>query len=218
VENKMQSEVISVTHLTDSVFVLRLARNGLVFKAGQYIVLGFPGERIAREYSIYSAEQDEYIELLIREVDQGDMSRRLKQLSPGDKLEISGPFGFFVLTKQVIGADQPVVFVATGTGISPFRSMIRSYTGLDYTLLHGVRYRYEAYHRTAYDPARFILCLSGEDRLDYQGRVSDYLAEKQLDRNALYYLCGNSAMVDDVTDILEVNGILPDQIKTEIFF
>jgi ferredoxin/flavodoxin---NADP+ reductase len=169
----MQSKVVSVTGLSDSAFVLRVERNRLEFRAGQYVVLGFSGERIAREYSIYSSEHDPYIDLLIKEVDQGVVSRRLKRLRPGDILDVSGPFGFFILSDRVIHDRQPVVFVATGTGISPFRSFILSYPNIDYTLLHGIRHRSEAYHMGDYDPARYIRlfvarCRHGVQRACYR--------------------------------------------------
>ncbi len=214
----MQSKVLSVVWLSDSAFVLRMERNGLEFRAGQYVVLGFPGERISREYSIYSSEHDPYIDLLIKEVDQGVVSRRLRQLMPGDLLELSGPFGFFILSDQVIHDRKPVVFVATGTGISPFRSFILSYPDIEYTLLHGIRYRSEAYHMDDYDPARYIACLSRDAGMGYKVRVTGYLSQNDIHTDAFYYLCGNSAMIDEVIDMLEVGGVSPGQIKTEVFF
>jgi ferredoxin/flavodoxin---NADP+ reductase len=214
----MQSKVLSNTWLSDTTFVLRIERNGLEFRAGQYVVLGFPGERISREYSIYSSERDPYIDLLIKEVDQGEMTPRLKQLMPDDLLTIDGPFGFFVMPDLVIHERQPVVFVATGTGISPFRSFILSYPDIEYTLLHGIRHLSETYHMHDYDPARYIPCVSSGEGYGFRGRVTDYLSHNEINTNAFYYLCGNSAMVDEVIDILEERGISPDRIKTEIFF
>ncbi|HPR59969.1 MAG TPA: FAD-binding oxidoreductase [Prolixibacteraceae bacterium] len=216
--NKIQSKVLSVSNVTDSAYVLRLERNGFEFKAGQYLVLSIPGERKAREYSIYSSESDNYIELLIKEVDPGEMSRQLKYLKVGAKVEISGPFGYFILSNDAIVNNIPVVFVATGTGISPFRSIIRSNPELNYKVLHGVRYKTEAYHFTDYKSDRYQLCSSRENGIGYNGRVTDYIAENGVSKNALYYLCGNSAMINDVTDLLEEHGVLPDQIKTEVFF
>ena len=214
----MQSKVLSVTGLSDTTFVLRMERNGLEFRAGQYVVLGFPGERLSREYSIYSSELDPFIELLIKEVDPGEMSYRLKHLKPGDTLEVSGPFGFFVLVDQLIEDRQAVFFIATGTGISPFRSFILSNPGINYTLLHGVRRRSEAYHMKDYDPARYIPCFSHHGGKGYKGRVTDYLSQNDMNTNAFYYLCGNSSMIDDVIDILEARGVSHGQIKTEVFF
>lgn len=217
-KNILQTKVLSVSNVTDSAYVLRIERNGFEFKAGQYLVLNIPVERKAREYSIYSSETDNFIELLIKEVDPGEMSRQLKYLKVGTKVEISGPFGYFILSNDAITSNTPVFFVATGTGISPFRSIIRSNPALNYKVLHGVRYKTEAYHYTDYEEGRYQLCSSRENGIGYKGRVTDFISENGINKNALYYLCGNSAMINDVTDLLEERGILPDKIKTEVFF
>jgi ferredoxin--NADP+ reductase len=122
------------------------------------------------------------------------------------------------LPNEVIKNNQPVIFVATGTGISPLRSIILSNPELDYTVLHGVRYKYEAYNKEDYATERFVLCSSKENGTGYKGRVTDYLKENDINKKTLYYLCGNSAMVDEATEILEEKGLSPDNIKTEVFF
>lgn len=217
-KEKIQCKVLGVRDITESTYVLRIERNAFEFKAGQYLVLSIPSDRKAREYSIYSAEQDDYLELLIKEVQPGEMSQQLKYLKVGSKVEISGPFGFFILKDEVIEKQQPVIFVATGTGISPFHSIILSNPKLDYRVIHGVRYKYEAYQKEDYDTSRYQLCSSRENGIGYKGRVTDFLKAEPVNTKALYYLCGNSAMVDEVSDFLEENGLPVDQIKTEIFF
>lgn len=215
---KIQSKVIEIRNITESTYILRLERNGFEFKAGQYLVLSVPDEKKAREYSIYSSEQDDFIELLIKEVNPGELSRELKYLKVGTKVQIGGPFGYFILKDEVIQKKQPVIFVATGTGISPFHSIILSNTELDYKILHGVRYKFEAYEKEHYEAGRFQLCSSAENGIGFKGRVTDFLANQEVNHEALYYLCGNSAMVDDVTDLLEERGLPPENIKTEVFF
>ncbi len=218
-KDKIQSKVIEIKSVTDSTYLLRLERNGFEFRAGQYLVLSIPGDRKAREYSIYSSEQDPYIDLLIKEVDPGgEVSKDLRHLKVGTAVQISGPFGFFIVKDEVIEKKQPIVFVATGTGISPFRSIIRSYPNLNYKIIHGVRSANEAYHTEDYPKEKFVLCTSRDDNGDYKCRVTDYLNDQPINKNALYYLCGNSAMVDQVTDFLEENDFPLEQIKTEIFF
>lgn len=217
-KEKIQSKVLEIRNVTESTYILRLERNGFEFKAGQYLVLSVPGERKAREYSIYSGEQDDFIDLLIKEVNPGELSRELKYLKPGTKVQISGPFGYFILKDEVIKNKQKVIFVATGTGISPFHSIVLSNPELDYQMIHGVRYKYEAYQKEDYSADRFQLCSSRENGIGYKGRVTDYLKTQKVDKKALYYLCGNSAMVDEVIDFLEEQGLPADNIKTEIFF
>src|SRR5674476_1266914 len=92
------SKILDVRNLTESTYVLRLEKSDFEFKAGQYLVLNVPGENKAREYSIYSPENTPYIDLLIKEVDEGEISKELKYLKVGTKVEITGPFGFFLLT------------------------------------------------------------------------------------------------------------------------
>ncbi|HKK80702.1 MAG TPA: FAD-binding oxidoreductase, partial [Prolixibacteraceae bacterium] len=99
---KIQSKVLSVENLTESAYIIRIERNGFDFKPGQYLVLSVPDEAKARQYSIYSSEGDDFIELLIKEVDPGKLSRELKYLKVGTKVQISGPFGYFTLPSEVI--------------------------------------------------------------------------------------------------------------------
>ena len=57
----------------------------------------YPGNNQVREYSIYSTEQDTSLEVLIKEVDNGLVSRQLRKLIPGELLEVDGPFGYFTI-------------------------------------------------------------------------------------------------------------------------
>jgi ferredoxin/flavodoxin---NADP+ reductase len=75
---------------------------------------------------------------LVREIEGGKVSGRLKKLKPGTEIEVEGPFGFFKFDPEKF-ASQKFLFVATGTGISPFHSFVRTFPELDYQLVHGVR-------------------------------------------------------------------------------
>src|SRR5664279_1936974 len=133
------SKILEIRNLTESTYVLRLEKSDFEFKAGQYLVLNVPGENKAREYSIYSPEAASYIDLLIKEVDKGEISKELKYLKVGTKVEITGPFGFFVLRDNEPAKNNHFTFIATGTGIAPFHSIILSNPGLNYLMIHGVR-------------------------------------------------------------------------------
>ncbi|MCX7848319.1 MAG: hypothetical protein N2595_09865 [bacterium] len=63
--------VLGVRELTRHTFVLRIERNNVACTAGQCVTLGLHGSGINREYSLYSGEQDDYFEFLIREVEGG---------------------------------------------------------------------------------------------------------------------------------------------------
>ena len=212
------SKVLGIRNLTESTYVLRLEKVNFEFKAGQYLVLNVPGEYKAREYSIYSPEEAPYIDLLIKEVDDGEVSKELKYMKIGTKVEITGPFGFFVLRDNPSGKINHYTFVATGTGISPFHSIILSNPALDYEVIHGVRHGYEAYDSSDYQENRYHLCTSREHGENFYGRVTQYLKKKGIGKNSIFYICGNSGMVNEVTELLEQNGVSPENIRTEVFF
>ncbi len=210
-------QLTKIESLTPETFVLHFERNGLMFTPGQYVVLRDPDTGEGREYSIYSSLQDKDLSFLIREVNGGSFSRFLMHLQPESLMYIEGPSGFFVLDENIKNGH-PVLFVATGTGISPFHSFVRSYQGLNYMLLHGVHFADEAYGKKSFNPTRYCLCTSREERGDYFGRVTYYLKEYPVDPHTICYLCGNSAMIDEVTGILEDYRIPPENIRTEVFF
>lgn len=209
--------VQGVRHLTDSTYVLRFDRNGRKFRAGQHVILGIKDENNAREYSVYSAEGDDFFEVLIKEVLEGDVSKRLKKLRPGSELQMDGPMGFFTMGQETIEAGK-VMLIATGTGIAPFRSFVRSNPQLDYHVLHGVRYGNESYDQAEYDSARFTLCTSGDETGNFTGRVTDYLRSHEMDGATQYFLCGNVKMIHEAFDILKNKGVPEDHMHAEVYF
>ena len=208
---------LSVRHLTSSTFVLRIDRHNVNTVAGQCVTLGVTGSGINREYSLYSGEQDDFFEFLIREIEGGQVSSELKRCRPGDPVDFDGPYGQFVL-RDPENQSLDCLFIATGVGIAPYRSFIRSYPCLNYTILHGIRYLEERYDYQEYDPERYICCLSCEAGGDFQGRVSDYIISHPVDPATICYLCGNNAMIAETYDILREQGLDGDHIFTEIFF
>ena len=211
-----EHRILQLRHLTSSSFVVRMERDKLDFRTGQFILLGLNGTD-HREYSVYSGENDDYLEVLVREVDGGKVSGKLKKLKPGDRIKVDGPFGFFKFSPESY-AMKKFLFVATGTGISPFHSFVRSHAGLDYQLVHGVRFANEAYDHNDFEKERVTLCTSGELKGDFNGRVTDYLVEQKIDNNTNCFLCGNSEMIYEVFDILTAKGIPVSNIYSEVYF
>lgn len=90
------------------------------FVPGQYVTLRY--EEVARTYSIASSPNNDEMELCIRRVPGGTLTPKLcETLAVGDEISIRGPNGDFVLTEP---SEQHLVFIATGTGVAPFKSMI----------------------------------------------------------------------------------------------
>ena len=209
--------VLEVRHLNESTYVLRFERDDMEFEPGQYVSVGLQGDINMREYSIYSTTTDPYLEILVKEVDAGYVSRKLKLLAPGDLVYVEGPFGFFTSTAEQ--RQLPLFFIGTGTGISPFHAYAGSFHQLNYTLIHGVRHLNEQHEHDYYDPKRLVSCVSGESGGSFHGRVTDYLRSlPRLDADGQYYLCGNCDMIYEVYDILTTAEIPANQIFAEVYF
>jgi ferredoxin--NADP+ reductase/benzoate/toluate 1,2-dioxygenase reductase subunit len=223
-------EIHRVLHLRDissSAFVLRFSRESLSFRAGQWVNIGLPRTRHQREYSLYSSPGDSFLEILVKEIPEGTVSRALHRCRPGDTLEVDGPHGSFSLAEGT-RASVRFLFVATGTGVSPFHCFARDNPGLDYLLLHGVRDAAELYDSGSFAPDRFIPCISrghGAKSAEYRGasnayagRVTAYLAEQPVEPSRYCYLCGNSDMIYEAYALLRKRGVPHSRIFAEVYF
>jgi ferredoxin/flavodoxin---NADP+ reductase len=206
-----------IRYLTDTAFILQLPKSRFKFEAGQHISLSIAGDYQSREYSIYTPEDAPYLEVLVKEVDGGYFSPKLKYLKTGDKVEVHGPFGRFGLNSSKRNTHQHV-FIASGTGIAPFHSIIKSNPDIDYQIIHGVRYGNEAYERGEYDSERFLLCTSRDGSGDYHGRLTGYLQNALFKKNTCFYLCGNSDMIFEAMEIIKEKGFTRDDVTVEVYF
>lgn len=210
-------KVERIRSLTEHTFVLSLPKSRFKFVAGQHISLSIAGDYQSREYSIYSAEEDENLEVLVKEVEGGYFSPKLKHLKVGDMVEVHGPFGKFGLDEKNKESHKHI-FIASGTGIAPFRSIIKTNPALDYHLIHGVRYAEEGYGIEEYEADRFTLCTSRDKKGDFNGRLTEYLKNTEFDKNTCFYLCGNSDMIFDSMEILNDKGFGRENITVEVYF
>lgn len=213
----MLHKIQSIRYLTDSTYVIRMEKNNFEFRSGQYLSLGLPDDSNMREYSIYSGDNDPYLEVLIKEVKEGDVSVLLKKTRVGQALNVEGPYGFFTLREEDI-KNREFLFLATGTGISPFHSFVRSNSKLNYKLVHGIRYCDEAYEKDTYEAKRYTAATSQDVKGEYHGRLTNYIKTLNPKPDTLCYLCGNVDMIHDAYDILQEKGIPVDQIHSEVYF
>ena len=210
-------KVEQIRHLTESTFIVRIERKDLPFTPGQHLVVGRRGEGEFRQYSILSGISDPFFEILVKEVEDGTVSPKLKKLKPGDEVEINGPMGYFTLSKTQRSVH-PLVFIATGTGIAPFNSFVNSYNDLNYKVIHGVRTSNESYAKDSFQKNRFVLCTSREQGENFNGRVTEYLKKAYFPKETLFYLCGNSEMIFDSMEILKEKGLNPNYMFAEVYF
>ena len=96
-------------------------------QAGQHVdvrLTADDGYQAERSYSIASGPEDDHLVLTVERLDDGEVSPYLVGvLAPGDELELRGPIGGYFVWNQSLGG--PLLLVAGGSGIVPFRSILR---------------------------------------------------------------------------------------------
>src|SRR6478735_5259208 len=125
--------VLAQTRWTDRLLSLRIdipkGAAALPFEAGQFarLALDIGGERIARPYSFVNAPGSAPLEFYYAIVPEGPLSPRLANLSAGDRVYVApNPAGFLVLSEVPEATN--LWLLATGTGVGPFLSILRTET------------------------------------------------------------------------------------------
>jgi NAD(P)H-flavin reductase len=222
------AQVESIKNLTHDVrrLDLRLIEpRAISFKPGQFISFEMPhpqtGRLVTRAYSIASQPtRPDVITLLFNQVSGGPGSGFLFDLQAGEKTQFKGPAGHFYLRDD---PGRELLFIASGTGIAPIRSMLLANAErpdpIPATLFWGLRSQRDLYDQeelvelTRRMPTfTAITTLSRPDPgwSGSSGRVLRLIEERIASvKNLAVYLCGNSAMIVDATSLLQKNGLCP---------
>lgn len=222
--------------LTPTVFELAFTPSApLAFKAGQFISIVIPGagpkgRDLRRAYSIASAPGKQPIELCVKLVEQGPGTNFLHNLRPGDTFRGFAPYGDFTYEPR---AGRHACFIATGTGIAPFRAMamseeFKAHRPKSALALLGVRTADELLYEGDFARAggvQWVATVSqpapGSGWSGFKGRVTDYLRALGADypwAETEFYLCGNGAMINEVKAILADHGVSKDSIHMEKYY
>jgi ferredoxin/flavodoxin---NADP+ reductase len=211
--------VQDVIRRSSSIFELRLERGNIDFTPGDCMSVYFGDNGSYREYSIASGVNDPYLGFIIRNMEHSQTTDYLRRLRTGDRLKVSQPYGWFRPGKR--HGKNPFVFIATGTGIAPFLSYLRSDPqNPPVQFLYGVR-RFEDAIGYDYFSKRCptTLAVTGEIIGNtHHGRITDLLSQLPLTPKTHYYLCGLDVMIEDVSNWLDARGVEPTNIHREIFF
>ncbi len=193
------------------------------FVAGQWLSFQATkpdGEEITRAYSIASSPaEDNRFALCLNRVQDGFTSNYLCDMKVGDEIACSGPFGDFILRPPM----RDTIFIATGTGIAPFRSMLHwllaeesRHQGKKLWLVFGNRtekdiYYHDEFLRLAAQHANFnylpTLSRGDADWKGLRGYVQGHvpgIAQGRTDMHA--YVCGLDKMVKANRDLLKSLG------------
>ncbi len=222
---KFESEVIAVRKLTDDVKEIILQKPAdFSFVPGQFItlILQKEGKEFRRSYSIASKDNNGNIELCIKILKEGQGTSLIDNWNIGEIIKAIGPLGKFVLDNK--SKDKDIVFVSTGTGITPFRSMIyyalKHNFGRNIFLVAG--YKNEAdilYDKefkqlaTHYKNFSYHAVLSRS--VTQEKKYVQDMLEEIFNPTADYYICGLKDMIFSVRDLLLEKGVPQEQIFFE---
>jgi ferredoxin--NADP+ reductase len=251
-EMTLNARVTQRTELAPGLLILRVTPIGWTlppFVPGQFTVLALPGSArrcevaeaepqepdpqklIRRAYSIASSSiEKEYLEFYISLVLSGALTPRLFALELGERLWLA-PKATGMFTLKDVPEHKHVVFIATGTGLAPYMSMLRTYLEADkprkFAVLHGAYHSWDLGYRTelftlqrlcrnfAYlpiinDPQGEFVPWKGPTGLVQdlwaRGAVKAAWGFQPTPENTDVFLCGNPAMIDSVTALLAKEG------------
>jgi ferredoxin-NADP reductase len=203
-------------------------------RAGQHVDVRLTAEdgyQAQRSYSIASGPEDRELVLTVERLEDGEVSPYLvDELRPGDELELRGPIGGYFVWERSLGG--PLQMVAGGSGVVPFRSMLRHWAAGERAVPTGLLYSSRTlpdviYHdeltRVGSDGAEVRVALTREwpeDWEGHRGRIDRALLEQSIrpaDEKPLIYVCGPTSFVEAVAQTLVDIGHAPADIRTERF-
>jgi ferredoxin-NADP reductase len=200
-------------------------------RAGQHVDVRLTAEdgyQAQRSYSLASAPEDEHQLLTVERLDDGEVSPYLTdELRPGDELELRGPIGGYFVWEEELGG--PLLLVAGGSGVVPFRAMLRhreaAWDDVPARLLYSSRSLDEVIYREELEQldAEVVLTLTRERPagwLGYRRRVDEAMLRDVAwppEEQPLVYVCGPTPFVELVAGALVTLGHEPARIRTERF-
>ena len=204
----------------------------LIFEAGQYVILKIGTNY--RQYSIMSPTyQKTSFDLVVELFEHGVGSDFLRNIQVGAQAQFKGPAGVFVLRNSPYNK----IFLATGTGIAPVRSMIMTHLAEkrpgNLYLFFGLKYHGDVYFEHEFEELarnnpqfQYKICLSQEQAVEglgecfATGRVNislEKLWEAQPAGELEYYVCGSKGAVDSLKDFVIAHGAQQDRVFFERF-
>jgi len=211
---------------TERLFSLRFSAAIGDFKPGQFVrvALELDGKIVARPYSLVNSPGEPEFEIFFNIVPGGPLTPRLATLQQGDVIKVAEkPYGF--LTVDEVPAAKHLWMLATGTGVGPFVSIMKSADAWQrfekVVLVYSVRTAQELayqdviaqvseqyHHQLSFVPLVTREVLEGA----INKRVTDAIVSGELEQQAgirmspedsHVMMCGNSAMIADVMELLK---------------
>lgn len=211
-------------------FSLRIQADFQAFMPGQFVrvALDINGERVARPYSLVNKPGEELLEIYFNIVAEGPLSPKLAELEVGDEIFVTDKANGF-LTVAEVPECKHLWLLATGTGVGPFLSILKSEevwqrfekVVLGYSVRDVSELTYqqqitaiEGSHTAQFSFVPFITRETIEVALNQ--RIPNCLVDGSFEKRAgitinkddsHIMMCGNSAMISSVSELLEERGL-----------
>ncbi len=205
----------------------------LDFTPGQYASIKVSDEGMRRSYSVASLPRKNSLDLLVDVSPMGVGSKFILGLKLGDPVEILGFLGRFTIDTMLLLDAKQVLFVATGTGIAPFKPMIedllykKHFTG-EVRLVWGMRHEEDLYWLKELDNINrdfdnfkidVVISKPGVDWPGFRGHVGVVIDQLKLDGEyTLCYLCGSPEMISETDKKMRDKGVPETKIFYEKYF
>lgn len=229
---KRKSKLIKKVNLAESfwLFTFEFDTN-FMFLPGQYVSIKVAENGMRRSYSIASEPRGKTIELLVDLAPMGVGCTFLSKLNEGDVVEHLGPLGLFTMEKSK--PEKKLLFVGTGSGIAPLRSMVRDCLitlgeKREIYISWGMRFEKDLFWleeweelRSKYSNFKYDIVLSKPEGnwQGCQGHVNDCITKHVTDlTNWEAYICGGKPMVEGMKETLKTGGLGDEDIHFEKFF
>jgi len=222
----IQAEVTAVEQVANEIMRLEVqVAEDVVFEPGQYVRIHPEGTEVSRSYSMANGPGVHLLEFFIRLVPDGAFSKWLGSAEVGDCVQLSAPHGAFFLRVE----DRPRLFVAGGTGVAPFLSMLRTMvahpTNNKTTFLIGARTPGHLFAMDELNALRTqlqgieleIAVEQGTQAGCHEGYATDLIPKLGLDPSTRVYLCGPPPMVEAGRKAAEAAGLKRADVLYERF-
>ena len=223
------SKINNIEKLTNDVIKITLRippKTDFKFNSGQF--LNFNREKINRSYSIANSSQHKnQLEFFIKKYQNGLMSKYLfEEAKINDLLMLEGPMGTFFLRNSNY---ENIVFLATGTGIAPIKSIIEDIDNSDlqfknknFWLFVGARYENDLLWEPNFENLNinYIPVLSRQvNNWDGEkGYVQDVVIKKQIDLSTCQiYACGSYNMINSSKKLFLKNNLIESNFFSDAF-
>ena len=234
--NQKPYKLIEKIKETPDVYTFRFEaadNSRLNFDPGMFVMLTYidkeTKEKITRAFSIASAPNSDTVDFYIHMV-HGRLTSKLENAEVGDIYYMSGPYGQFKFSSN---EDKKVLFIAGGTGIAPFMSMLNKIKndslGTDIVLLYSVRYSNEIIKKDELEKLEkeinlktIVTVTRPQENDDWKGEkwhICQEMVEKCVGNIAgrTAYICGPLQFVKAMKDMLIGMNMPLEKIKADVW-